>query len=109
MHGGFCYDGSVQSMLNRSRRWAGFTLIELMIVVAIIGVLASVAIPAFVNYIRKAKSSEAMMNLGRMYNGTMAYYQTEHSTRSGTVPALHLPDTAPPVPALLSQVKGIKY
>ena len=44
---------------NTTQSEKGFTLIELMIVVAIIAILAAVAIPAFSKYIRRAKTSEA--------------------------------------------------
>lgn len=47
-----------------SRRNAGFTLIELMIVVAIVGVLAAIAIPAFQNYVARAQAVEAVNLLG---------------------------------------------
>jgi len=56
----------------------GFTLIELMIVVAIIGVLSSVAIPAFSRYMQKAKTVEAVANLDKMKVGARAYYEADH-------------------------------
>jgi type IV pilus assembly protein PilA len=65
----------------------GFTLIELMIVVAILGILAAVAIPAFLNYMRKAKTSEATLNIDRIYQGGVTYFEAEHVPRgtSGTI------------------------
>jgi type IV pilus assembly protein PilA len=57
----------------------GFTLIELMIVVAIIGILAAIAIPNYMKYQAKAKQSEAKSNLNGIFTVEMSYF-AEHSS-----------------------------
>jgi type IV pilus assembly protein PilA len=93
------------------RNSRGFTLIELMIVVAIIGVLAAVAIPSFVKYIRRAKTSEATMNLRKMYDGAVAYYVGEHADASGNIQSKQFPASAPTTPSLatITAQRGAKY
>lgn len=51
----------------------GFTLVELMVVIVIVGILAAVAIPKFMDASHKAKASEFPTNLTAMYTGEMAY------------------------------------
>ncbi len=52
----------------------GFTLIELMIVVAIIGILAAIAVPKFADLITKSKESSAKGSLGAMRSAISIYY-----------------------------------
>ena len=64
-------------MFRRSEK--GFTLVELMIVVVIIGILASIAIPKFTNLIGKTKASEAKQQLGSIVKLEQTYYFTTNA------------------------------
>ncbi|MGH7181951.1 MAG: type IV pilin protein [Nitrospiraceae bacterium] len=81
-------------MRHRLHTQRGFTLIELMIVVAIIGVLAAIAIPSFLSYQLKAKTTEPKTNLAAIKTASLSFHAERSCFLSvqsngwpGTVPA----------------------
>ncbi len=68
-------------MMKNFRTQKGFTLIELMIVVAIIAILAVVAVPQFTKYMRSAKAAEANEMIDLIKKGSAAYYTTPRTAK----------------------------
>ena len=64
--------------VRQIKKSTGFTLVELMIVVAIIGVLAAVSIPLFQGYVKDAKKAEGREKLSALAKGAVIYYHMDH-------------------------------
>ncbi len=63
----------LQFLLKRNQT-SGFTLIELLVVIIIIGILAAIALPSFLNQTAKARAAEAKNNVGNMNRAQQAYF-----------------------------------
>jgi type IV pilus assembly protein PilA len=85
----------------------GFTLVELMVVVAIVSVLASVAIPSFIKYLARAKTSEARGQLNKMYSAARVYYLETFGARQITGVAHQFPGPVATTPAVTCCASGL--
>ncbi|MEQ1487675.1 MAG: type IV pilin protein [Methylotenera sp.] len=70
--------------IRNSKNQKGFTLIEIMVVVAIVGILASIAMPSYTDYVKKGKAAEAPANLADLRVKMEQYYQDNRTYVGGT-------------------------
>lgn len=88
---------SQETSVNRVTRYGGFTLIELMIVLAVVAILAAIAYPAYENHVRKTYRADAQADLMELASFMERFY-TENNTYDLTVttPNTTLPFTQTP-------------
>ncbi len=82
---------NVPGLTKQKKQQSGFTLVEMMVVVVILGTLSAVAIPAFQKFIYKSKTSEAPLNVKAIANGAVSWYGSPHADKGGTPLAAHFP------------------
>ncbi|NJO77677.1 MAG: prepilin-type N-terminal cleavage/methylation domain-containing protein [Cyanobacteria bacterium RM1_2_2] len=79
----------IQHLISKKNSNQGFTLIELLVVIIIIGILAAIALPSFLNQANKARQSEASTYVGSINRGQQAYF-LEKSTFAEEITDLEL-------------------
>ena len=94
--------------MEKIRNKKGFTLAELLIVVAIIAVLVAIAIPVFTNQLEKSREATDIANVRSAYAEVMTQYLEDGTTHSMTVTAQQKVDgwQTNPQPGLMTQING---
>lgn len=85
------------------RRQAGFTLIELMVVIAILGMLAVTAIPFYQTWTQRAYGSEATLMMKKIMDGQIMYYLENSQFFPAPGRSLMIPAQGSPMPATALQ------
>lgn len=90
---------------QRYKNQAGFTLVELMITVVVLGVLAAIAVPTFTGFIKKSKTSESGINVRAISNGAISWFNAPHNDEKGHELPSHFPNSQSPfqVPSSLDK------
>jgi type IV pilus assembly protein PilE len=87
-----------------TRLQVGFTLVELMITVAVVGILAAIALPNYTQYVQRSHRSNARNTLLQA-----AQWMERASNSTGAYPIDVVPPGVSPIPASLLAVEGARY
>ncbi len=79
--------------MNTKRRSAGFTILELLIVVFIIGVLSALIGSAYMKNVKRSRTAEAVGHLQKMWAGAISYYEADHAMNNGVMADKEFPCT----------------
>ncbi len=88
-------------MILRRKSQRGLTLIELMIVVAIMGILSSVAVPSYMRWVRRVRTTEATMNLRKIFDASVIYFALMYAEDDGNRALARFPPSTPLTPSVI--------